>query len=67
MGQRMTVRRLVLVVGVVILGAGVIGLVVPVSASEGSGPSIGCGNALAADLSAARSEPNRHGAGMKLD
>lgn len=50
----MTVRRLVLLVGAVILVAGVIGLLVPVSVSDGNGGSIGCGNAVVSDLSGAR-------------
>jgi hypothetical protein len=50
----MTVRRLVLLVGAVLLVAGVIGLLVPVSISGGDGQSIGCGNAVAADTSDAQ-------------
>ena len=50
----MTVRRLVLAIGAVLLVVGVIGLLVPVSTSDGNGGSIGCGNAVSADLSAAR-------------
>ena len=50
----MTVRRLILAIGAVLLIAGVIGLFVPVSVSDGSGGSIGCGNAVATDLSAAQ-------------
>lgn len=50
----MTVRRVVLVVGAVILLAGIVGLLVPVSISDGNGGSIGCGNAVASDLSTAR-------------
>lgn len=50
----MTVRRLVMLVGAVLLVAGVIALLVPVSTSDGNGGSIGCGNAISADLSAAR-------------
>lgn len=50
----MAVRRLVLLVGAVLLVAGVIALLVPVSTSDGNGGSIGCGNAISADLSAAR-------------
>lgn len=51
----MTVRRLILVVGAILLIAGVIALLVPVSVSDGNGSGIGCGNAVAEDLSAARS------------
>ncbi|WP_059019284.1 hypothetical protein [Mycobacterium sp. M26] len=50
----MTVKRLVLLVGVALFVVGVIALLVPVSTSDGNGGSIGCGNAVAADLSAAR-------------
>lgn len=50
----MTARRLILAVGAVLLVVGVIALLVPVSTSDGNGGSIGCGNALSADLSAAR-------------
>ena len=50
----MTVRRLIIGVGAVLLLAGVIGLLTPVSVSDGNGHSIGCGNAFATDLSAAR-------------
>jgi len=49
-----TVRRVVLVVGAVILLVGIIGLLVPVSVSDGNGGNIGCGNAVASDLSGAR-------------
>ena len=51
----MTVRRLIIAVGAALLLAGVIGLLVPVSISDGNGHSIGCGNGIATDLSAARS------------
>lgn len=50
----MTVRRLIIGVGAVLLLAGVIGLLAPVSVSDGNGHSIGCGNAVVTDLSAAR-------------
>jgi hypothetical protein len=50
----MTVRRLILGVAAVLLVAGVIGLLVPVSVSDGNGSSLGCGNAVVADLTAAR-------------
>jgi hypothetical protein len=51
----MTLRRLVLLAGAVFLIAGVIAMLVPVSISNGNGNSIGCGNAIAEDLSGARS------------
>lgn len=50
----MTARRLVLVIGAVVLVVGIIGLLVPVSISDGNGGSIGCGNAVASDLSGAK-------------
>jgi len=50
----MTVRRLVLLVGAVLLVAGVIGLLMPVSISGSDGADIGCGNAVAADTSNAQ-------------
>jgi hypothetical protein len=53
-GEIVAVRRLIIGVGAMLLLAGVIGLLVPVSVSDGNGKSIGCGNAVATDLSAAR-------------
>jgi hypothetical protein len=50
----MTVRRLVLVLGAVALVAGLIGLLVPVSISDGNGGSVGCGNAVSVDLAGAQ-------------
>jgi hypothetical protein len=50
----MTMRRAIIAVGAVLLIAGVIGLLVPVSVSDGNGGSIGCGNAVATDLSEAQ-------------
>src|ERR1700682_1524730 len=50
----MSVRRLILLVGAVALIAGIIALLVPVSVSGTNGETIGCGNAVASDLSAAR-------------
>jgi hypothetical protein len=49
-----TVRRVALLVGAVILIAGIVGLFVPVSISDGNGGSIGCGNGVMSDLSTAR-------------
>ncbi|MCK0174147.1 MULTISPECIES: aminopeptidase [Mycobacteriaceae] len=53
----MTARRLAMVVGAIILLVGVIGLLVPVSASDGE-RSVSCGNALVADKSAAQAANN---------
>ncbi len=51
----MSIRRLVLLAGAIALVAGVIGLLVPVSVPGPDNNSIGCGNAVASDLSQARS------------
>jgi hypothetical protein len=48
------VRRLILLVGAIVVIAGVVGLLMPVSIPGPDGQSIGCGNAVAADLTAAR-------------
>jgi len=52
--------RLILVLGAVLLVAGVIALLVPVSTSDGNGGSIGCGNAISEDLSAARAANDKN-------
>ena len=49
-------RRLILLGGVILFAAGMIGLFVPVTISGG----IGCGNAVHSDLSAAREQDNRN-------
>jgi hypothetical protein len=49
---------LILVAGAVLLVAGVIGLLVPVSANGGGDKSVGCGSALISDLSQAQAEDN---------
>jgi len=54
-----TVRRVVLLVGAVALIAGIFGLLVPVSVSDGNGGSIGCGDAMMSDLSTARQANNK--------
>ncbi|OBF02962.1 aminopeptidase [Mycobacterium sp. 852002-10029_SCH5224772] len=54
----MTVRRLIIGVGAVLLLAGVIGLLAPVNVTDSNGHSIGCGNAVVTDLSAARNANN---------
>jgi hypothetical protein len=56
----MTARRLLLLAGAVLLVTGIIALLVPVSASGNNG-SVGCGNAVASDLSAAREKDNNLG------
>jgi hypothetical protein len=55
-----TRRRLVLLIGAVLLLAGVIGLLVPVSISDSDGHSVGCGNAVAADSSSAQAANDKH-------
>lgn len=49
----MNLRRLVLLAGAVVLLVGVIGLLMPVSIPGPDNQDIGCGNAIAADDSAA--------------
>jgi high-affinity K+ transport system ATPase subunit B len=62
----MTVKRVLVLVGAALLVAGVIGLLVPVSVSDDNGGSITCGNAVAADLSAARSANNKNLANVPI-
>lgn len=54
----MTARRLAMLIGAILLVAGVIGLLVPVSVSDSDGKSVGCGNAAVSDMSAAQSANN---------
>lgn len=49
-----------------LLLAGVIGLLTPVSIPDGNGNSIGCGNAVATDLSAARSAEQKSVASVPI-
>jgi len=49
-----TLRRLILAVGAVVLVVGITGLLMPVSVSDAGGGSLGCGNAAISDLSSAR-------------
>ena len=62
----MTTRRLIIAVGAVLLLAGLIGLLVPVSVSDGNGNSVACGNGIASDLSAARSANDKNGANIPV-
>jgi hypothetical protein len=62
----MTPRRLMIAVAAILLLAGVIGLLVPVSVSDNNGGSISCGNGVAADLSAARSANEKNGANIPV-
>ena len=61
----MTARRLILIAGAVVLIAGVIALLVPVSIT-GNGKSIGCGTAIAADSSEAESANGQTVAGVPI-
>ena len=62
----MTLRRLIIAVGAVLLLAGVIGLLVPVSTSDGNGSSISCGSAIAPDTSAAKNANDKNGANIPI-
>ena len=62
----MTVRRLIIAVGAALLLAGVIGLLTPVSTSDGNGNSISCGSAIAPDSSAAKNANERNGANIPI-
>ena len=62
----MTVRRLIIAVGAVLLLTGVIGLLVPVSTSDGNGSSISCGSAIAPDTSAAKNANDKNGANIPI-
>jgi hypothetical protein len=58
--QHMNLRRLILLVGAVVLLVGVIGLLMPVSVPGPDNGSIGCGNGLVQDSSAAREADNNN-------
>ncbi|OBA58512.1 aminopeptidase [Mycobacterium sp. 1100029.7] len=62
----MTVRRLILGLAAVLLLAGVIGLLVPVSVSDGNGNSLGCGNGAVSDLTAARNANDKSVANIPI-
>jgi hypothetical protein len=62
----MTARRVIIAVGALLLLAGVIGLLVPVSVPDGSGGSVSCGSGIASDLSAAKSANERNGANIPI-
>ncbi|WP_197377338.1 aminopeptidase [Mycolicibacterium baixiangningiae] len=55
----MTAQRLAMVVGAILLVAGIAGLLVPVSVSGDDGKSVGCGNALVSDMSGAQAANNQ--------
>ena len=62
----MNLRRLILLVGAVALIVGAIGLFVPVSVPGPDNGSIGCGNGLSSDLSAAREANNNNPANLPI-
>ena len=64
--RHMNLRRLVLLVGAVALIVGVIGLLVPVSVPGPDNGSIGCGNGLVQDLSAAQEADNKNPANLPI-
>jgi hypothetical protein len=61
----MTARRLILLIGAILLVAGIIAVLVPVSASGENG-NVGCGNAIASDLSTARDKDNGNVANLPV-
>ncbi|PXX13033.1 aminopeptidase [Mycolicibacterium moriokaense] len=62
----MNLQRLILLAGAVALIIGVIGLLVGVSVPGPDNSSIGCGNGVAADLSAAREANNSNPANLPV-
>ena len=62
----MNLRRLILLVGVVALIIGALGLLVGVSVPGPDNGSIGCGNGLAQDLSAAREVDHNNPANLPI-
>lgn len=62
----MNMRRLVLLLGAIVLVVGVIGLLVPVSVAGPDNQDIGCGNAIAADYAAARDVDNSNPANLPV-
>lgn len=62
----MTTRRFIMLVGAVVLVAGVIGLLVPVSVSHNGEKSVGCGTGLVADMSAAQAANDKDLANLPI-
>ena len=62
----MNLRRLVLLVGAVLLVVGIVGLLVPVSITGPDNQSVGCGNGIAADTSAAQGLNNSNPANLPI-
>jgi hypothetical protein len=62
----MNLRRVVLAVGAIAVVAGVIALCVPVSVQDSNGQSIGCGTAIASDLTGARNANEKNLANLPI-
>lgn len=62
----MTLRRLIVLAGAIVLIAGIVGLLVPVSVSGPNGQTIGCGNGFASDLAAAQQADNQNPANLPV-
>src|ERR1700694_3206541 len=62
----MNLRRLILAVGAVLLIVGIVALLMPVSVSGPNGESIGCGNAVASDLTAAKDADDKNVANLPI-
>lgn len=62
----MSTRRLILLVGAVVLVAGVIGLLLPVSTSHGDQGSVGCGTALVSNMSDAHAANDKNGGNIPI-
>jgi hypothetical protein len=62
----MNLRRLILLVGAILLVVGVIGLLMPVSTTGPDNQSVGCGNGIAADTSGAQSLNNSNPANLPV-
>ncbi|GFG75518.1 aminopeptidase [Mycobacterium botniense] len=62
----MGARRVIVIIGAAVLAAGLIGLFLPVSVSGGGSGSIGCGNAVASNLSSAQSANNQNPANLPI-
>jgi len=65
-GATMSVRRMILLGGVILLLVGAIGLLAPLSASTNDGKEIGCGSGLFQDLDKARSANASSVAGVPI-
>jgi hypothetical protein len=62
----MNLRRLILAIGAVLLVVGIAALLMPVSVSGPNGESIGCGNAVASDPTAAKDADSKNLANLPV-